>query len=154
MNFLTQADFNKLEQELQIELPAHYKKFHLQEIALIKKMREGPLTDQDHLSLATDADWLLQTNQEIGVPVLTGPCRGKLCVGTDGGGNDFFINLENPGDTVVYQAAHDGFPREEIFDEKLDDFIWSHDGLQMGRNLEDFVKQDIQAIKEFEADQD
>ncbi|NVO30363.1 SMI1/KNR4 family protein [Hymenobacter lapidiphilus] len=154
MIFLTQTDFNRLEQELRVELPVYYKNFHLQETELIQKMRQGPLTDQEHLSLATDAEWLLQTNKEIGVPRQVGPCRGKFCIGTDGGGNDFFISLETSADTTVYQAAHDGFPREEIYDEEIDDFIWSHEGLHMGQDLKDFVKQDIQANKEYEENQE
>lgn len=149
MIFLTQVDFDTIEQQLQIELPIHYKSFHLQQTALVRELREGALTEQAHLSLATDAGWLLQINQEIGVPRQAGPCRGKFCIGTDGGGNDFFINLVYPADTIVYQAAHDGFPWEEIYDEALEDFIWSHEGLQMGKDLRDFVEQNIQANKEF-----
>ncbi|MBT2557702.1 SMI1/KNR4 family protein [Hymenobacter sp. ISL-91] len=153
MIFITRVDFDMIEQQLQIKLPAHYKNFHLQETSLIQELREGALTDQAHLSLATDADWLPQTNQEMGVPKEAGPCRGKFCIGTDGGGNDYFISIENSADTIVYQAAHDGFPREEIYNEELDDFIWLHEGLQMGKDLRDFVKQDIQANKEFEESQ-
>jgi hypothetical protein len=151
MKYLHPADFTELEQALRITLPAYYKEFHLTATELARKVRQAdPAPDDNSIALATDTEWLLETNALLGIPKHKGTARGKYCIGADGCGSYYLINLEDHQDTTVYQTPHDEYDYEEVFDPALDDFIWSHEGLIAAQNLTDFLQDIIQLRQELD----
>ena len=141
MHYLSAADLNRIEQALGVVLPDHYRAFHLTQQELIRQLRESTGEPaEDWLHLATDAVWLIETNQLMKLPKQQGPVRGKLCIGGDGGGGFYFIRVDDPTDPIVYTLPHD--EEEEVFDDQLDDYSWSFEGLTAGLDMIDFA-QDI-----------
>ena len=144
MTYLSEADFQQIENTLAIELPAHFKSFHLQHQSLIKELKELVNELDQSISLATDLESILMINQFLQVPKTEGPFRYKFSIGQDGCGNFALIDLKNPDNTKVYYSDHDEYDFEEIFDQSTNDFKWdSFEGLSRGANIEAYVRGEI-----------
>ncbi len=129
-------NFKTIASALQIELPESYIKFHLSEKKLIEQLRSKEFDDS--YFIATNENWLIATNRMLELPKERGMMNGKFCIGQDGCGSYYLINIEKE-DTTVYSTEHDGYAWEEIFDEEKDDLNWDHKGLIMAKNLKEFV---------------
>ena len=144
MTYLSESDFQEIENTLQIELPAHFKAFHLQHKALIKELKELVNEVDQSISLATDVESILMINQFLEVPKTEGPFRFKFSIGQDGCGNFALIDLKNTDNTKVYYSDHDEYDFEEIFDQNINDFKWdSFEGLSRGESVEEYVRGEI-----------
>ncbi|RTQ46845.1 SMI1/KNR4 family protein [Hymenobacter gummosus] len=144
MHYLSAADLDRLEQELDVVLPAHYRAFHLTEQELIRQLREvSGEPGQDWLGVATDAAWLIEINRLYGIPKREGPLRGKFCIGNDAGGGGHFISLDDPANTVVYAISHDWYDPEEMFDEERNDYVWTHEDMMGAPNMVAFTLRTI-----------
>ena len=71
MTYLSEADFQQIENTLAIELPAHFKSFHLQHQSLIKELKELVNELDQSISLATDLESILMINQFLQVLKIT-----------------------------------------------------------------------------------
>ena len=88
---LTHDSISDIEPSLKITLPSYYKDFHLCELELILKLRKRE--EDDMLSLSTNPEWLISHNKYL---------FNKFCIGTDGCGNDGFINLDDADDNIYF----------------------------------------------------
>lgn len=138
MNYLEKSDIGKIENELGISLPQHYKDFHSNKRHIIKKLRESDSKpDDDSLWIATDVEHIIEYNRFSGIPKKEGPTRNKFYIGGDGCGSSCFIELEQDQNTKVYFICPDDF--EEIFDEAIDDFKWDLEQVLVAKSLEEFA---------------
>ncbi len=97
----TVYDIDRIERELDIELPEEYKS-----ILLAYPFAHDSVVYED--DLFGDAATLISRNQEsgqYGFMVHDWPSH-YLVIGTDGAGNDFFIDLQAAG-SAVYIADHE-----------------------------------------------
>lgn len=127
----------KIETELNIKLPISYVLFHQSQTALINKLRDKE--PDKSIYLATDENWIIETNKMLDLPKSTGMMNGKICIGKDGCGSYFLINLDG-NDTTVYSTEHDACEWEEVFDSKKNDLNWNHKTLKSAENLKCFVE--------------
>ena len=122
MRFFTEEDLRKIESELQISLPDHYRIFHLTKSSLIRKLRETDSCPTDNtISVATDADYIIEINRFSGLPTNEGLARNKFAIGGDGCGSTSLIDIQDHSNETVYFIPHDEYPFEEIFDEEKND---------------------------------
>ena len=139
-------DLHKIEQELALQLPAFFKQFHQEQQALITHFREVS-NDADYIILSSDTEWLITHNRDfLGLPSTTGVYRNKLCIGTDGCGNDAFISLI-AHDTRVFFLDHE--ESHEYFDQDINDFKWEDDNLTKYNSLEEYVRYYIEIYTAF-----
>jgi hypothetical protein len=92
MQFLDTSDFQKMESALAIQLPEHFKQFHLEQRYLISEL-------QNHTDMYLEADCnnLIELNKIFALP------KNKIIIGQDGCGNFYFIDISpNSMDTTVY----------------------------------------------------
>lgn len=144
MRFLTEEDLKKIQGELNISLPDHYRIFHETKSFLIKELREtDSCPEDDTLSIATDADYIIKINRFSGLPSNEGPARNKFAIGGDGCGSTSLIDLQDHFNETVYFIPHDEYEFEEIFDEEKNDFRWDHKGLTVANNLEEYITKEI-----------
>ena len=144
MTYLSEADFQQIENTLAIQLPTHFKNFHLQQQKLIKELKELVNELDQSISLATDVESILMINQFLEVPKTEGPFRYKFSIGQDGCGNFALIDLKKADNTKVYYSDHDEYDFEEIFDPSINDFKWdSFEGLSRGESIEEYVRGEI-----------
>ena len=79
------------------------------------------------------------------LPSESGPCRNKICIGTDGCGNDSFVSLSND-DPRVFFVDHE--VSEDFFDPAVQDFDWEHEELEKFPSLKAYVEEQIQIYEE------
>lgn len=132
-------DFAKVEQELGVKLPSFFIEFHQNEEVLIQELR-ALNNDFDYITISSDADWMIEHNRDfLGLPRDEGMCRNKLCIGTDGCGNDSFISLDGK-DQRVYFLDHEDIDEFGFIDEENEDFKWEHEELSKFDSPADYVK--------------
>jgi hypothetical protein len=137
MQFLDTLDFEKIELALSIQLPKHFKKFHLEQQNLITELQS-----HDDMYLEVDADNFIELNKIMALP------KNKIIIGQDGCGNFYFIDISpNSVDETVYTIPHDDFEQEEIFDTVLNDYKWDNEKCQTGANLTEHINYFISMIK-------
>ncbi|MCB0735502.1 MAG: SMI1/KNR4 family protein [Flavobacteriales bacterium] len=138
-------DLAAVESALNISLPAFVHDFYAHESALIQKLRKMA-NDEDYIYLTTDFDWMIEHNRDfLNLPNTEGFCRGKLCIGTDGCGNDTFISLSGD-DPRVFCLDMD--TTAELMDEATNDFRWEDDALIKHDSLKHYVEDRITMLKE------
>lgn len=116
---LTLDSISYIENSLKITLPSYYKDFHLSELELILKLRK--LEEDDILYLSTNPKWLISHNQYLFNRAKTDQYLSKMfCIGTDGCGNDSFINL-NDSDNNIYFLDHEKITSQLEIDYSLND---------------------------------
>lgn len=134
MQFLETSDFEKIETTLNIELPLHYKKFHLERHDLLERLNKAQLELDENMHLYTNVDCLIDDNKMFAVP------KNKMIIGQDGGGGYFFMDITpNTTDERVYTIPHDSFDEDEIFDKETNDYKWDNDECQAADNLVHYV---------------
>lgn len=151
MAYLDIHAFGEIEAALQIKLPTYYKDFHLTEHDLVAKLRSLTITgiyQEDQLYLASNSKWIIEHNRDfLNLPRRKGFLSNKICIGTDGCGNDSFISLDG-NDTNVYFLDHesweDDLGLELDFDFENNDVDWSV--LISDKNLHDHVNRFIEII--------
>lgn len=144
-----QIDFEKMdkaEKELGIQLPEFFRRFYQEQSALIKKFKNLN-RDEDYITLTTDFDWMLEFNRDfLQLPKSEGLCAGKICIGTDGCGNDSFISLSGD-DERVFKIDHE--IGQELFDENTGDMNWEDERMEKYASLEQYLKDQIKFLREF-----
>ncbi|WP_421750277.1 SMI1/KNR4 family protein [Croceimicrobium sp.] len=132
--------------ELGIKLPDFLRTFYEERSDLIKRFKELS-RDEDHITLSTDFDWILSYNRDfLQLPKTEGPCKNKICIGTDGCGNDSFIILEDP-DKRVFKLDHE--IANELIDPDTGDFDWEDERMEKYASLEDYLREEIKFLEEF-----
>jgi hypothetical protein len=110
---LTLDSISFIESSLKIVLPSYYKDFHLSELELILKLRK--LEEDDMFYLSTNPEWLISHNQSLFNRAKTDQyLSNKFCIGTDGCGNDSFINLDDNDDNVYFLDHEKITPQLEV----------------------------------------
>lgn len=138
-------NIKKIELELKVKLPEFFVGFHQRQQALIKTLRKV-LNDEDYITLSTDANWIIEHNSQfLNLPNNKGFCRGKLCIGTDGCGNDSFIDLTGE-DKRVFFIDHE--IASELMNDAKDDFNWENEKLEKYSSLEEYVKFNIEVYQD------
>lgn len=137
-------DTAKVEKELGITLPKFFIEFHHQNVQLIAELRKVQ-NDFDYIIISSDTDWMIQHNRDVlKLPRQIGLCRGKICIGSDGCGNDSFISLIGD-DKRVFFIDHE--IAGELVDQQIGDFKWENEELDKFESLEDYVKFYIEIYK-------
>lgn len=114
---LSQEELKGIEAKFKVELPKFYKDFHLQDQELIV---EAYLADD--IWFSTNKKWLINHNRVfLQLPRADGLIRNKICIGTDGCGNDAFINLDE-NDKRIFILDHE--IASDFLDEELMDYKW------------------------------
>ncbi len=122
------SELAAVEQALNLRLPDFVWSFYEKQAELISELRLVS-NDEPYIYLSTNFDWIVAQNRDfLHLPRASGPCRNKICLGSDGCGNDMFVHLTGTDETV-YQLDHE--IAWELFDEAADDFRW--DDPQMNR---------------------
>jgi len=135
----------KFEKELDVKLPNFLWNFYRNESRLIGKLRKVS-NDADYIYLTTDFEWMIVHNRDLlKLPKKEGICRNKICIGTDGCGNDSFISLSN-SDQKVYFIDHE--IAGDLIDTEVDDFRWEDDNLDKFDSLREYVKYQIKMYRE------
>jgi SMI1 / KNR4 family (SUKH-1) len=134
MQFLDNTDFQKIENALDIQLPLHYKKFHLERHDLLLRLNKAQSAIDDNMDVYTHADSIIQDNKMFAVP------KNKIIIGQDGCGGYYFIDISpNSNDETVYTIPHDVLDEDEIFDKEANDYIWTHPDCQTAENLAQYA---------------
>ncbi len=116
---LTPDSIAYIESSLKITLPSYYKDVHLSELELIAKLRE--LQEDDMIYLSTNPEWLIHHNQYLFNRAKTEQYLSNMfCIGTDGCGNDSFINLDE-NDTNIYFLDHEKTTPQLEIDDRISD---------------------------------
>lgn len=162
MKYLDQEAFTAIEESLSIKLPTHFKNFHLYERDLIAKLRELQIDSNDEWEcIATYPQFIIEQNRDfLQLPKYKGFAKNKICIGTDGGGNDSFMSLDEK-DTNVYFLDHEDFAYDagiecnEVgelkFDFENDDIDWAI--FIMANNLVEYIEKQTKWKKEFHQEQ-
>ena len=130
-------DIEKVEKELGIKLPDFFIDFHRQQAQLLEELRNVS-NDFDYITISSDADWMIEHNRDfLKLPNEAGLCRNKICIGTDGCGNDSFISLLG-NDKRVFFIDHE--IAGELIDEEINDFKWEDEEMTRYESLEEYVK--------------
>lgn len=130
-------DVEKVEKELGIKLPSFFTEFHRQNVEMIGELRLAA-NDFDYIVISSDADWMIQHNRDfLRLPREVGLCRNKICIGTDGCGNDSFISIVDD-DPRVFFIDHE--IAEKLIDIEIEDFRWEDEELNKFSSLTDYVK--------------
>lgn len=138
-------NIKKIELELKVKLPEFFVEFHQHHQELIKTLRKL-LNDEDYITLSTDANWIIEHNSQfLNLPNNKGFCRGKLCIGTDGCGNDSFIDLTGE-DIRVFFIDHE--IASELMNDAKDDFNWEDERLEKYSSIEEYVKFNIEVYQD------
>ena len=128
------------EQALGTTFPAFLWKFYQEETALIAELKRR--TKGDDIFLTTDFDWLLTHNRDfLKLPSDSGICRNKICIGTDGCGNDSVISLLGDDERVFFL---DHEIASELIDHDQNDFNWEHPEMISYSSLKEYVKEFIE----------
>lgn len=141
-------DFESLKRAeiaLGIQLPDFFWDFYRNEARLIRKLRVVS-KDADYIFLTTDFDWMIKHNRDLlQLPRTDGICRNKICIGTDGCGNDSFISLTGDDERVFF-IDHE--MAGELIDHDLNDFKWEDEELDKFDSLKAYVKYQIRMYQE------
>ena len=90
----------------------------------------------DYITISSDADWMIEHNRDfLQLPNNEGICRNKICIGTDGCGNDSFISLVGD-DKRVFFIDHE--IAGDLIDPDTNDFRWEDKELEKFDSLEDY----------------
>ena len=136
----------KVEKVLDVKLPHFLWDFYQNEARLIGKLRRVS-RDTDYIHFTTDFEWMLSHNRDfLKLPKKEGICRNKICIGTDGCGNDSLVTLSND-DQRVFFIDHE--IAGELIDPETDDFKWEDDELEKYDSLKAYVKDMIQLYRGF-----
>ena len=136
-------DIDKVEKELNIKLPQFFIDFHLNS-ELITELRDLS-NDLDYITISSDADWMIEHNRDfLQLPNNEGICRNKICIGTDGCGNDSFISLVGD-DKRVFFIDHE--IAGDLINPDTNDFRWEDKELEKFDSLEDYVNYIINIYK-------
>ncbi|MDW7693035.1 SMI1/KNR4 family protein [Flammeovirgaceae bacterium SG7u.111] len=97
-------DIRIIEQELGITLPKHYVKYITNFPITLKELKTqiGEL-----LFLYDNPEQLISTNRFLGFHGSDKFIKDKLCIGENGGGDYYLIDLCNPFDQKVYFFDHE-----------------------------------------------
>ncbi|MCT4622174.1 MAG: SMI1/KNR4 family protein [Schleiferiaceae bacterium] len=145
-NKIDSKGIERVEKELKIQLPSFFKDFYDHQEKLIGKFKKLS-NDEDYIALTTDFQWMIEVNRDFHkLPREEGIGRNKICIGTDGCGNDSFISLDGL-DTRVFKIDHE--IATELMDEEIGDFNWEDDRMEKYDTLESYLKEEIQILKEF-----
>ena len=145
-NRIDLKQLEQLEQALNIKLPDFFLRFYSEEVKLINKFKKLS-NDEDFIGLTTDFDWMIEYNRDfLQLPKTEGLCKHKICIGTDGCGNDSFISLETK-DTRVFKVDHE--IADDLLDDSTDDFNWEDERMEKYDSLRHYLKEEIKVLKEF-----
>ncbi|KXX71141.1 SMI1/KNR4 family protein [Flammeovirga sp. SJP92] len=128
-------DIRKIELELNIELPQHFIDYITNypiELTKLKTML-GEL-----LFLYDDPEQLISINQYLGFYGSEKLIKQKLCIGENGGGDYYLINLKELSDEKVYFWDHEE-STERFYNEKTD--TWEWEKLEFSKNLKEHEKE-------------
>lgn len=138
----------KVEQELNIKLPSFFISFYKEHEALIRKLKKIS-NDEDYITLTTDFNWMITFNRDFhNLPRKTGLCKNKICIGSDGCGNDSFISLDE-NDKRVFKIDHE--IANELIDTKTGDFNWEDDRMEKYNSLKQYLDEEIKILKQFKS---
>ncbi len=130
-------NLDRIEKELDIKLPSFFKKFHLEKAELINKFHNIS-NDFNYIVISSDTDWIIQYNRDfLKLPRSHGICRNKLCIGTDGCGNNSFISIIGD-DQRVFFIDHEY--AEQLMNQTINDFEWENEELEKYKSLEEYLK--------------
>ena len=136
----------KVEQELNIQLPSFFADFYKEKKKLIRKFKKLS-NDDDYITLTTDFSWMIEFNRDFHkLPRTEGLCKNKICIGTDGCGNDSFISLDGK-DTRVFKIDHE--IANDLIDKETGDFMWEDDRMESYESLANYLEEEIKVLKEF-----
>lgn len=136
---MTQSEINKIEVELGVGLPQHYKHFLLNYPKELLGLG-SPHNGVTWLELKNQADDIIKTNKEIGCYLDNGVIYNKLCIGESGGGDYYFIDLINKDDTKIYFIDHECSYYDHYNEETNE---WNWDKLVRHLSFDDFVRYEI-----------
>ncbi len=140
-----ESHLEAVQESLHLRLPESVHLFYRQQQELISELRLV-CNDEPYVYLSTDFDWVIRHNASfLKLPRETGPCRNKLCLGSDGCGNDMFVVLDER-DERVFQLNHE--IASELYDPVLDDFLWEHPEMSTWESLEAYTRYFIQLCRE------
>lgn len=135
----------EVERALNVRLPGFLWDFYRNEWKLIQKFHKMN-NDSDYIALTIDFDWMIEMNRDfLKLPKTEGLCRGKICIGTDGCGNDSFISLE-AYDQRVFFIDHE--IAGELIDPAINDFMWEDERLEKFNSLKEYLEYKIKILKE------
>lgn len=135
----------KVEQELKVKLPGFLWDFYRNESRLIRRLRRVS-KDADYIYLTTDFNWMITHNRDLlKLPKTEGVLRNKICIGTDGCGNDSFISICGE-DQRVFFLDHE--IAGDLMDKEKDDFKWEDANMEKFPSLKKYVKYQIRLYRE------
>lgn len=144
MQFLDNSDFQKIETELGIQLPAHFKKFHLGQRDLIQELARF---EEDLYVMVTAKSFI-----EINSIYAFHTSKPKVCIGQDGGGGVYLMDISPDSvDEIVYTIPHYLYSDEEeadMYDDELKDYKWHDERCQEAANLVDFTTEQLTMLRE------
>ncbi|TSE03677.1 SMI1/KNR4 family protein [Aquimarina algiphila] len=136
----------RVEQKLNIQLPSFFVDFYIKKEKLIRKFKKLS-NDEDYITLTTDFNWMIEFNRDFHkLPRTEGLCKNKICIGTDGCGNDSFISLDG-NDFRVFKIDHE--IANDLIDKESGDFMWEDDRMGTYDSLEHYLEEEIKSLKEF-----
>lgn len=136
---MTQSEIDKIEAELGVDLPQHYKHFLLNYPKELLGLG-SPHNGVTWLELKNQADDIIKTNKDISCHLDNGVVNNKLCIGVSGGGDYYFIDLIDKDDTKIYFIDHES-SYNDYYNEETNEWNW--DKLVRHLSFDDFVKYEI-----------
>lgn len=124
-------DIRKIEQALEIELPSHYVNYitNIPPTLMELKSQLGEL-----LFLFDNPEQLISLNQHLGFYRSDKFIKQKLCIGENGGGDYYLIELNTSTDQRVYFLDHEESV-ENHYDQETDTWFWEN--LEFSNNLKE-----------------
>jgi hypothetical protein len=117
---MTQQDIKEIEAALSIVLPKHYVEFMLDfPIALTLVQEEF----DDSSFFYNNSKYLIKVNSFFGFHGQDKFIKNKLCIGENGGGDYYLINLEDHSDQEVLYLDHEESV-EKFYDQEHDTWNW------------------------------
>lgn len=135
---MTQADFDKIQQELQIKLPAHYIKFMENPSGAFVQLKA--LAPHQPF-LYEHAEELIKINQHLGFHGSDTFIKQRLCIGDNGGGDFYLIDLQTPDDPRVFLLDHE----ETVaiaYDAATD--TWDWDQVEYAENISTHINETLE----------
>lgn len=111
-------EIKKIEEELNLDLPAHYTTFLLKFEGL-----NNPEVNIEHF-LYSSADDLIEMNKMVRFHLNDKIIKNKLIIGDNGGGDFYLIDLVDKSDKTVYVFDHEE-TIEHCFNIENKSFEWS-----------------------------
>ncbi|UII20541.1 SMI1/KNR4 family protein [Fulvivirga ligni] len=120
---MNKKDIKLVEEILNIELPSHYIDFIIDSRRIPK---DDPYIEIRKNYLIDDPEYLIDLNDTLKFHLDTAIIQNKLCIGENGGGDFFLIDLKDKSDKSVYLFDHE----ESVEYYNLDTKTWNWDGLR------------------------